>query len=86
MPQHELRTSLTALRAQAADPALPPQDREHLEALLGRLEAAAAREDHCGEPGLLEGLNLSLARFEVEHPRIGATLNSIAQSLTSMGV
>ncbi|MFD3938433.1 SDR family oxidoreductase [Streptomyces sp. NPDC058611] len=86
MPTHELRTSLTTLREQAADPSLSPQERAHLTDLIARLEATSAREDHGAEGGLLEGLNQSLARFEVEHPRIGATLNSIAQSLTSMGV
>ncbi|MFD3326912.1 DUF4404 family protein [Streptomyces sp. NPDC058701] len=86
MPTHELRTSLTTLREQAADPSLAPQERAHLTDLITRLEAASAREDHGAEGGLLEGLNQSLARFEVAHPRIGATLNSIAQSLTSMGV
>ncbi|MCY0953339.1 DUF4404 family protein [Streptomyces sp. H27-S2] len=86
MPTHELRTSLTTLREQAADPSLSPGERAHLADLVTRLEAAAAREDHSAEGGLLEGLNQSLARFEINHPRIGATLNSIAHSLTSMGV
>ncbi|MCY0943234.1 MULTISPECIES: DUF4404 family protein [Streptomyces] len=91
MPTHELRTSLTTLREQAADPSLSPGERAHLADLVTRLEAAAAREDHSAEDhsaegGLLEGLNQSLARFEINHPRIGATLNSIAHSLTSMGV
>ncbi|MER5871468.1 DUF4404 family protein [Streptomyces sp. NPDC002044] len=90
MPTHELRTSLTTLREQAADPSLSPGERAHLADLVTRLEAAAAREDHAdnhsAEGGLLEGLNQSLARFEINHPRIGATLDSIARSLTSMGV
>ncbi|MDJ0382332.1 DUF4404 family protein [Streptomyces sp. G-G2] len=86
MSDQELKASLAALRGHTRDTSLSPEDRAHLEALTGRLEAQARREDADRDGHAIEGLNLAVARFELSHPRIGATLNSIAQSLASLGI
>ncbi|WP_424210771.1 DUF4404 family protein [Streptomyces sp. BI20] len=77
--------TLRELRARAEDPELDEADREHLRALADRVEART-REGAPEDEGLRSGVGDSLARFETTHPRIAATLDSLGQYLSSLGI
>ncbi|MFJ9074680.1 DUF4404 family protein [Streptomyces sp. NPDC102278] len=81
MPNHATREHLEALRAElrTTGAALPGREREHLEALLDRLEADE-------DPGMTESLHLAAERFEVKHPSLAATLRTIGVNLANIGI
>ncbi|MER5779716.1 DUF4404 family protein [Streptomyces sp. NPDC002039] len=84
MPNHATREHLEALRAElrTTGAGLPTHEREHLEALLDRLEADEADED----PGVSDSLHLAAERFEVKHPSLAATLRNIGVNLANIGI
>ncbi|MDO8708736.1 DUF4404 family protein, partial [Pseudomonas sp.] len=38
------------------------------------------------DSSLVDGVNLAVERFEVEHPTLAGTLRNIVQALASMGI
>lgn len=76
----ELRQELERLPADA-------QARQHLLALIARIEAQLdeARESEPRE-ALVRGIDEAVAEFEVEHPRAATLLQRIVHTLSSMGI
>ncbi|QQE87327.1 DUF4404 family protein [Azotobacter chroococcum] len=87
MPEN-LQRHLQELRDQLAqNPPMSADERARLASLIQDLELQLAR-DAGGVPddSLVDGINLAVERFEVEHPTLAATLRNILQSLVSMGI
>jgi hypothetical protein len=87
MSRH-LEQQLQSLRDELANN--PPQndaERASLHQLLVEIEQQLV-SDPAGAPdaSLVDGVNLAVERFEVEHPTLAATLRNIMQSLHSMGI
>ncbi|MFF3018902.1 DUF4404 family protein [Streptomyces sp. NPDC057939] len=86
MSDHVMETDerLKALRAElrASGSRLSPEEREHLEALLDRLEA----DREAAHPGVGESLNHSAEKFEVKHPALAAALRNLGVSLANIGI
>ncbi|MEV7723112.1 DUF4404 family protein [Streptomyces sp. NPDC087917] len=86
----------------ATGPRLSPGEREHLESLLGKLEADRDAADrhaadshtadrhtaahHPADPGVVDSLNEAAERFEVRHPSLSAALRTIGVSLANVGI
>ena len=60
----------------------PPRSSDALHASA----TASARVAAAPDATLIDGVNLAVERFEVEHPGLTATLRNIVQSLQSMGI
>lgn len=87
MPARELQEQLDALREQLEqNPPLSLEEREHLQLLMQQIEAKIKLEAVTPDNNLVDGVNLAVERFEVEHPGLTATLRNIVQSLQSMGI
>jgi len=87
MPARELQDQLNTLREQLEqDPPLSLEEREHLQELMQQIEAELQLEAATPDNNLVDGVNLAVERFEVEHPGLTATLRNIVQSLQSMGI
>lgn len=87
MPARELQEQLNTLREQLEqDPPLSLEEREHLQELMQQIEAELQLEVATQDNNLVDGVNLAVERFEVEHPGLTATLRNIVQSLQSMGI
>lgn len=87
MPARELQEQLNTLREQLEqDPPLSLEERDHLHALMEQIEAEIKLEAASPDNNLVDGVNLAVERFEVEHPGLTATLRNIVQSLQSMGI
>ncbi|MDD0973969.1 DUF4404 family protein [Pseudomonas fontis] len=87
MPARELQEQLDTLREQLEqNPPLSLEERDHLQELMQQIEAEMKLEAATPDNNLVDGVNLAVERFEVEHPSLTATLRSIVQSLQSMGI
>lgn len=87
MPARELQHQLDLLREQLqSQPPVSAEQREELAALAQQIELQLAREAAAPDTSLVDGVNLAVERFEVEHPTIAGTLRNIVQSLVSMGI
>ncbi|MEG0968598.1 MAG: DUF4404 family protein [Pseudomonas sp.] len=87
MPARELQEQLDTLREQLEqNPPLSEEEREHLHELMQQIEAKLELEAKVPDNNLVDGVNLAVERFEVEHPGLTATLRNIVQSLQSMGI
>ncbi|MGH8379473.1 DUF4404 family protein [Pseudomonas sp.] len=87
MPARELQEQINALREQLEqNPPLSLEEREHLQELMQKIEAEIKLEAVTPDNNLVDGINLAVERFEVEHPGLTATLRNIVQSLQSMGI
>ncbi|MFD6877105.1 MULTISPECIES: DUF4404 family protein [unclassified Streptomyces] len=86
MSDHVMATDehLKALRAEllASGSRLSPEEREHLESLLDRLEA----DREAAHTGVGESLNHSAEKFEVRHPALAAALRNLGVSLANIGI
>ncbi|EKQ5871174.1 DUF4404 family protein [Pseudomonas aeruginosa] len=87
MPKESLLRELSALREQLEQqPPLNEEQRAELELLIRDIELKLANEDALNEGSLVDGVNLAVERFEVNHPTLAGTLRSIVQSLANMGI
>ncbi|MHA6193958.1 DUF4404 family protein [Pseudomonas wadenswilerensis] len=87
MPARELQDQLNTLREQLEqDPPLSLEEREHLQELMQQIEAQLQLEAATQDNNLVDGVNLAVERFEIDHPGLTATLRNIVQSLQSMGI
>ncbi len=87
MPARELQEQLNQLREQLEqNPPLSLEEREHLQQLMQQIDAEIELEAITPDNNLVDGVNLAVERFEVEHPGLTATLRNIVQSLQSMGI
>ena len=87
MPAH-LQQQLQELRDQLAQqPPLSDDDRAALAALLEEIDKQLTRSSiNPPDTSLVDGVNLAVERFEVEHPTVAGTLRNILQSLANMGI
>ncbi|MBV6287425.1 DUF4404 family protein [Pseudomonas aegrilactucae] len=87
MPARELQAQLNALREQLEqNPPLSEAERVELHELMAQIQAKIELEAVTPDNNLVDGVNLAVERFEVEHPGLTATLRNIVQSLQSMGI
>ncbi|WP_260960940.1 DUF4404 family protein [Pseudomonas citri] len=85
--RRELQAQLDTLREQLdKNPPLSEPERENLRQLMTQLEAEIQLEDQLQDTNLVDGVNLAVERFEVDHPTIAVTLRNIVQALGSMGI
>ena len=83
-----LQQQLQELRDQLAQqPPLSDDDRAALATLLEEIEQQLTRPSmNPPDTSLVDGVNLAVERFEVEHPTVAGTLRNILQSLANMGI
>ena len=87
MPARELQEQLNTLREQLEqNPPLSLEEREQLQVLMQQIDAQIKLEAATQDANLVDGVNLAVERFEVDHPGLTATLRNIVQSLQSMGI
>ncbi|WP_110972656.1 DUF4404 family protein [Pseudomonas huaxiensis] len=87
MPARELQEQLNTLREQLEqNPPLSLEEREQLHKLMEQIDAQIKLEAATQDTNLVDGVNLAVERFEVDHPGLTATLRNIVQSLQSMGI
>ncbi|GGU56778.1 chromosome segregation ATPase [Pseudomonas laurentiana] len=87
MPARELQQQIDTLREQLEqNPPLSLEERENLQQLMQQIEAELKLEAASPDNNLVDGVNLAVERFEVDHPGLTATLRNIVQSLQSMGI
>ncbi|MEV6564703.1 DUF4404 family protein [Streptomyces kronopolitis] len=87
MSTRELQEQLTTLRGQLEqNPPLSPEEREHLRDLIQQIDAEIAVETATTGSNLAHGVNLTVERFEIDHPRLATTLRNIALALANMGI
>jgi len=87
MPTSDLQQQLDTLREQLEqNPPLSEEEREDLHELMRQIEAQIKLEAATQDNNLVDGVNLAVERFEVDHPGLTATLRNIVQSLQSMGI
>lgn len=87
MPARDLQQQLDTLREQLEqNPPLSLEEREHLRQLMQQIDAQIKLEAATQDNNLVDGVNLAVERFEVDHPGLTATLRNIVQSLQSMGI
>jgi uncharacterized membrane protein YccC len=85
--RRELQEQLNALREQLEqNPPLSEQEREHLRQLMAQIDAEIQLENQLQDNNLVDGVNLAVERFEVDHPTIAGTLRNIVNTLGSMGI
>ncbi|MBM7059176.1 DUF4404 family protein [Pseudomonas sp. UL073] len=87
MPDRELQQQLNELREQLEGGApLTADEQAHLQELIAQIELKLGLEAVTPDTGLVDGVNLAVERFEVEHPTLAGTLRNIVQSLANMGI
>lgn len=87
MSTRDLQHQLDTLRQQLEqDPPLSEEERIHLHELMQQIDAQIKLEAATQDTNLVDGVNLAVERFEVDHPGLTATLRNIVQSLQSMGI
>jgi hypothetical protein len=87
MPARDLQEQLNTLREQLdQNPPLSEPEREHLHELMAQIESQIELENHLQDNNLVDGVNLAVERFEVDHPTIAGTLRNIVNTLGSMGI
>ena len=85
--RRELQDQLNTLRDQLEqNPPLSESERENLHRLMAQIEAEIQLENQLQDNNLVDGVNLAVERFEVEHPAIASTLRNIVNALGSMGI
>ncbi|MBC3778705.1 DUF4404 family protein [Pseudomonas sp. SWRI99] len=87
MPAQELQKQLDTLREQLEqNPPLSEVEREDLHALMADIESRIELENATQDASIVDGVNLAVDRFELEHPAIAGTLRNIVNALGSMGI
>jgi len=87
MPARELQQQLNELREQLETGApLSAENQERLRDLIRQIELKLELETVTPDTGLVDGVNLAVERFELEHPTLAGTLRNIVQSLANMGI
>ncbi|MGH8352220.1 MAG: DUF4404 family protein [Pseudomonas sp.] len=87
MPAGQLQQQVDQLREQLEqDPPLSAEERAHLLELMQQIERQLERETTAADTSLVDGVNLAVERFEVDHPTLAGTLRNILQSLANMGI
>ena len=87
MPARELQKQLDDLREQLEQtPPLSGPERENLHHLMIQLEAEIELDNKLQNADLVDGVNLAVERFELDHPTIAGTLRNIVQALGNMGI
>ncbi|SFH37430.1 DUF4404 family protein [Pseudomonas sp. NFACC45] len=87
MPARELQKQLDELREQLEqNPPLSGPERENLHHLMIQLEAEIELDNKLQNNDLVDGVNLAVERFELDHPAIAGTLRNIVQALGNMGI
>ena len=87
MPAQELQKQLDTLREQLEqNPPLSEAEREDLHALMLQVESQIKLEAATQDASIVDGVNLAVERFEVDHPTIAGTLRNIVNTLGSMGI
>ncbi|WLH33892.1 DUF4404 family protein [Pseudomonas sp. FP2196] len=87
MPAQELQKQLDTLREQLdQNPPLSEAEREDLRALMVQVESQIKLEAATQDASIVDGVNLAVERFEVDHPTIAGTLRNIVNTLGSMGI
>ena len=87
MPARELQQQLNTLREQLEqNPPLTEAEREDLHALMQQIELELELKTKTQDSSLVDGVNLAVERFEVEHPTLAGTLRNIVQALANMGI
>ncbi|MNN84799.1 hypothetical protein D3C81_2020040 [compost metagenome] len=87
MPAKELQKQLETLREQLEqNPPLTEVEREDLHELMAQIESEIQLEAATQDASIVDGVNLAVERFEVEHPTIAGTLRNIVNALGSMGI
>ena len=80
MPAQELQKQLDTLREQLdQNPPLSEAEREDLRALMVQVESQIQLEAATQDASIVDGVNLAVERFEVDHPTIAGTLRNIRQ-------
>lgn len=87
MPAGELQKRIDELREQLEqNPPLSEPERENLHQLMIQLEAKIELDNKLQNADLVDGVNLAVERFELDHPTIAGTLRNIVQALGNMGI
>ena len=87
MPARELQQQLDALREQIdQNPPLSQEERVHLNDLAQQIEAQLNLESASNDTNLADSVNLTVERFELNHPTLAGTLRNIVQTLGTMGI
>ena len=87
MPARELQQQLDALREQIdQNPPLSQEERVHLNDLAQKIEAQLNLESASKDTNLADSVNLTVERFELDHPTLAPTLRNIVQTLGNMGI
>ncbi|MBV4487520.1 DUF4404 family protein [Pseudomonas sp. SWRI153] len=87
MPAQELQKQLDTLRDQLEqNPPLSEVERKDLHALMEQVESQIQLEAATQDASIVDGVNLAVERFEVDHPTIAGTLRNIVNTLGSMGI
>ena len=87
MPARELQEQLDALREQIdQNPPLSQEERVHLNDLAQKIEAQLNLESASKDTNLADSVNLTVERYELDHPTLATTLRNIVQTLGNMGI
>ena len=89
MPARELQEQLNALREQLEqNPPLSETERVELHELMQQIRNKIELEDatQAQDASLVDGVNLAVERFELEHPGIAGTLRNIVVTLGNIGI
>ena len=87
MPAAELQQQLNELREQLdKNQTLSLEEREDIHALMQQIEARIRLEPATNDNNLVDGVNLAVERFEVDHPRVAGTLRNIVLTLGNIGI
>ncbi|KAF0863924.1 DUF4404 family protein [Pseudomonas sp. LD120] len=87
MPARELQEQLDTLREQLEhNPPLSEAERANLQELMQQIELQIKLETSTQDTSLVDGVNLAVERFELEHPAIAGTLRNIVQTLGNIGI
>ena len=87
MPARELQQQLDALREQIdQNPPLSQEERVHLNDLAQQIEAQLNLESASNDTNIADSVNLTVERFELNHPTLAGTLRNIVQTLGNMGI
>ncbi|WP_304638523.1 DUF4404 family protein [Pseudomonas sp.] len=92
MPHQRLKAQLATLEELLNEPETPLTDaeRESMQQLAtdlkARLIAMEANEASEQDPTLVDGVNLLVEQLEVRHPTTAATLRSVMQTLSDIGI
>ena len=88
MPARDLQKQLETLREQLEqNPPLSEAERADLQLLMQQIELEIKLESKTQDTkSLVDGVNLAVESFEVDHPAIANTLRNIVMALGNMGI